>query len=144
MENMYKNGKLVSSTLVSLTAEYTYFKQCWRWDMRKKEKNKVSLVISCPRRGNINISITVRPFTYTIRYASIQGKIDWLVAVAQHHPARSLCGNVISLSATLAQMSRGILRSSIVTIDVLFIIFNCKIGEYAHILSANFSQAPRI
>ena len=59
---------------------------------------------------------------------------------------------IISLSATLAQMSRGILLSSIASIDLLFIIFSHKLAEYAHIclrliieivtLPANFSQAP--
>ena len=58
----------------------------------------------------------------------------------------------MSLSATIAQMSRGILLSSIVSIELLFIIFSRKLAEYAHIwlrliieivtLSANFSQAP--
>ena len=40
---------------------------------------------------------------------------------------------IISLSATLAQMSRGILLSAIASIDLLFIIFSHKIAEYAHI-----------
>ena len=50
-------------------------------------------------------------------------------------------------------MSRGILLSSIASIDLSFIIFSRKIAEYAHIwqrliieivtLPANFSQAPR-
>ena len=50
-------------------------------------------------------------------------------------------------------MSRGILLSSIASIDLLFIIFSRKIADYAHIwqrliieivtLPANFSQAPR-
>ena len=49
-------------------------------------------------------------------------------------------------------MSRGILLSSIASIDLLFIIFSRKLAGYAHIwlrliieivtLPANFSQAP--
>ena len=49
-------------------------------------------------------------------------------------------------------MSRGILVSSIPSIDLLFIIFSRKLAEYAHMwlrliieivtLPANFSQAP--
>ena len=39
----------------------------------------------------------------------------------------------MSLSATIAQMSRGILLSSIVSIELLFIIFSRKLAEYAHI-----------
>ena len=62
-----------------------------------------------------------------------------------------ICAGIISLSATLAQMSRGILLSSIASID-LFIMFSRKIAEYAHIwliliieivtLPTKFSQAP--
>ena len=79
---------------------------------------------------------------------SIPGKIHWLVT---NITPSEICAGIISLSATLAQMSRGILLSSIASTD-LFIISSRKIAEYAHIwliliieivaLPANFSQAP--
>ena len=80
---------------------------------------------------------------------SILGKIHWLVT---NITPSEICAGIISLSATLAQMARGILLSSIASIDLLFIIFSRKLVEYAHIwrrliieivtLPANFSQAP--
>ena len=80
---------------------------------------------------------------------SILGKIHWLVT----NITSEICaGDYPSLSATLAQMSHGILVSLIASIDLLFIIFSRKLAEYAHIwlrliieivtLPANFSQAP--
>ena len=80
---------------------------------------------------------------------SILDKIQWLVT--NNTRLKSVRG-ILSLSATLAQMSRGMLVSSIASIDLLFIIFSRKLAEYAHIwlrliieivtLPANLSQAP--
>ena len=66
---------------------------------------------------------------YTSNIPSILGKIDWLVA----SPRPKSVWRIISLSTILAQMSCGILLSSIAPLDLLFIIFSCKIAEYAYI-----------
>ena len=64
---------------------------------------------------------------------SILGKIHWLVTNIT--PSEICAGDYLTqlLSATLAQMSRGILVSLIASIDLLFIIFSRKLAEYAHI-----------
>ena len=68
-----------------------WVKQCWLWEIKIMRKNKVSPVVSCPRPRKIYISITVQPFTYISDMLSILGKVDWLVAIAQHNPVRNLC-----------------------------------------------------
>ena len=80
---------------------------------------------------------------------SILGKIHWLVTNIT--PSESCAGDYLT-QCHPCQMSRGILLSSIASIDLLFIIFSRRIAEYAHIwlrliietvtLPANFSQAP--
>ena len=68
---------------------------------------------------------------------SILDKIQLLVT--NNTRLKSVRG-IISLSATLDQMSRGMLVSSIASIDLLFIIFSRKLAEYAHKCISNSCQ----
>ena len=121
------------------------YKQCWLRKIRKTKikNNTLSPVISCPARGNTHTYIFIYIYIYTkrsdhspiyIRYAQYLRYDRLIGGCCTTSPRPKSARGIISLSVTLAQISRGILRlSSIASIYLLFIIFSRKIAEYAHI-----------